>query len=470
MKGDYSMKKRIYMKMASVLLLSCFSALMLSGCGAAVEKTPEAIAEPNFTDGGNVLNIYCWNTEFEERMTDYYPGYKDNGDGTGSIGNTKVVWTINENDNLAYQNALDEALLLNMDASPDEKVDLFLMEADYILKYVDSDYTLDLINDLGINENELSDQYEYTKKIATSQDGKLKGTSWQATPGLFAYRRSIAKDVLGTDEPDKVQEALSDWEHFEATAKKAAKKGYHMLSGSEDWFRVFSNNAKIPWVDDPSSQSPHIQIDDGLFEWAEKSKKYYDNGWIGDSLLWSNEWAFDQSTKGNVFGFFYSTWGINFTLVGNAGKDGYGDWAVCEGPAAWYWGGTWIAGARGTDNASLVADIMRKMTCDKENMVAITKGTEDYTNTISGMDEIANSSYRSDFLGGQNHIALFSDAAPKIDMSVVSPYDKVLCDGFKDAFTEYIMGECDETTALHNFYDKAVANFPELTYDEKDAK
>lgn len=144
----------------------------------------------------------------------------------------------------------------------------------------------------------------------------------------------------------------------------------------EDWFRVFANNAKQPWIADINSATPHIQIDSGLFDWVDKCKRYYDNGWMGTTALWSDEWSFDQTYDGKVFGFFYSTWGINFTLVGNAGEEGFGDWAVCEGPAAWYWGGTWIAGARGTDNASLVADIIRKMTCDKDNMVAITKGTE----------------------------------------------------------------------------------------------
>ena len=46
-----------------------------------------------------------------------------------------------------------------------------------------------------------------------------------ATPGLFAYRRSIAKDVLGTDNPDKVQEALSSWDKFNSVAKKQLPKG-----------------------------------------------------------------------------------------------------------------------------------------------------------------------------------------------------------------------------------------------------
>ena len=31
---------------------------------------------------GKVLNIACWNDEFQSRVKDFYPGYKDNGDGT----------------------------------------------------------------------------------------------------------------------------------------------------------------------------------------------------------------------------------------------------------------------------------------------------------------------------------------------------------------------------------------------------
>lgn len=42
---------------------------------------------------------------------------------------------------------------------------------------------------------------------------------------------------------------------------------------------------------------------------------------------------------------------------GSVGKDG--GWAATEGPQGFYWGGTWITAATGTDNPTLVADIMR---------------------------------------------------------------------------------------------------------------
>ena len=448
------------------VLLCCILVLGASLGGCGLQKEENTAVSSNCSDGGKVLNIYAWDTDFESKMIDYYPGYEDLGDNTGKIGDVTVVWNIYPLDDNCYQNTLDERLLLNMSSADDEKIDLFLLEADYILKYVDSSYTLDVRGDLGLSDNDLSGMYQYTKDIATSVDGKLKGVSWQATPGLFAYRRSIARDVLGTDDPQKVQEALSDWQKFDNVAAKAKKKGYAMVSGIVDTYRVFANNATKSWVDDPNKETPKIQIDDKLLEWAEESKKYVENGWNNQTAMWTEDWNQDQTAEGKVFGFFYSTWGINFTLVGNAGEDGFGDWAVCEGPAAWYWGGTWLAGARGTDNAGLIADIMKKMCCDEENMLSLTKGTLDYTNNIAAMERLAESDFQSDFLGGQNHIRLFVEAAPKIDMSITSPYDAGLTVAFQKAFEPYINGEIDRQKALDDFYDAAVVAFPELSYDE----
>src|SRR5699024_4217149 len=162
----------------------------------------------------------------------------------------EVKFTLVPNDDNAYQNALDEALLGQANAPDDEKIDLFLVEADYALKYVDSDYTIDILNDVGLKQEDIQGQYKYTQEIVTDGDGVIKGSSWQATPGLFAYRRSIAKDVLGTDDPEAVQEALSTWEKFHEVAEEANKKGYKMLSGYDDSYRTFSNNMSNPWVDE----------------------------------------------------------------------------------------------------------------------------------------------------------------------------------------------------------------------------
>lgn len=413
---------------------------------------------------GKTLNIAVWNEEFKNYFDKYIKAKMPEG--------VTVNFKITENKDNAYQNKLDEDLPKNEAASADDKIDMFLFEADYALKYVNSEYTLD-VKSLGLTDEDLSGMYQYTKDVATTQDGSkvLKGVSWQAAPGLYAYRRSIAKDVLGTDDPAKVQEALADWTKFDEVAAKAADKGYKMLSGYDDAYRTFSNNVSAPWVND----NKEIIVDDNIMKWVDQTKTYTDKGYNNKTSLWTDAWAADQGPDGKVFGFFYSTWGINFTLAGNSlavkekdggklevGNGGYGDWAVCYGPQAYFWGGTWMAAAKGTDNAALVGDVLKAFCCDKDFGVQFTKDTQDYYNNEAAMKELASSDFKSAFLGGQNHIALFVETAPKIDMSKISVYDQGLNETFQDKFKEYFDGTVDKDTALKNFYEAAIVKYPEL--------
>lgn len=426
----------------------------------APEETEET--EPAAPEG-KVLRIYCWNEEFQDRYNDYYADKLPEG--------IEVEWVITPNDDNAYQDKLDQDLLNQDSAADDEKIDIFLVEADYALKYVNTDYTLDVIGDIGLTEADTADMYQYTKDIVTDENGLLKGTTWQATPGLFAYRRSIAKEVLGTDDPAEVQAALADWDKFDDVAKQANDKGFKMLSGYDDSYRTFSNNVSAPWVD-----GTKIVIDDNLMRWVDQTKEYTDKAYNNKTSLWAPEWSADQGPEGKVFGFFYSTWGINFTLLGNSletstddggkaevGNGVFGDYAVCQGPESYYWGGTWICAAKGTDNAGTIKDIMLTLTADKDTMKQITLDTEDYTNNQTAMSEIANSDYESAFLGGQNHIALFAEAAPLIDMSNISIYDQGLNEGFQGAFKDYFDGNATKEEALDNFYTDAIEKYPELT-------
>lgn len=471
-------------KVISMLLAAAMTVGMLAGCGssgaagsnetapadAATEtnddaaKTGDAAAKADdgaaSVDQGKVVNIYCWNDEFKGRYEAYAADIAEKH-------GVEVNFVIVANENNAYQNNLDTALQAQESAAADDKVDIFLVEADYASKYIKSDYSLDVVGDVGLTEDDLASQYQYTKDIVTV-DGVQKGTTWQATPGLFAYRRSVAKEVLGTDDPVEVQAAISDWNKFDATAAAMKEKGYFMLSGYDDSFRTFSNNMSAPWVD-----GNKIVLDENIQKWIDQTKEYTESGYNNKTTLWAPEWSADQGPDGKVFGFFYSTWGINFTLMGNSLADAdadaavgngiYGDYGVCEGPEPYYWGGTWICAAQGTDNIPFIKDMMYRMTCDQDTMKQITLDTQDYTNNEAAMEEIANSDYQSDFLGGQNHIALFAEAAKKIDMSNICDYDQGLNESIQQAMHEFFEGNVDYDTALDNFYTSAIERYPELT-------
>lgn len=447
-------------KCIALLASIAMAATLATGCSGSSETSADAGSKGSDASK-KVLNIYAWNEQFQERFNKLYADKlpKD----------VEVKWVITPTQNNAYQDKLDKDLPENENA--EEKIDMFAVEADYILKYVNSDVTLDLKSDIGLTDDDLKNQYEYTKTIATDENGKLKATSWEADPGVFVYRRSIAKEVLGTDDPKEVQNYISDWDKFAQVAEKMKASGYKMLSGFDDAYRVFSNNVSQPWVNDKDE----IVIDPMINKWIDQTKEFTDKGYNNKTSLWSTDWNADQGPAGKVFGFFYSTWGVNFTLLGNAletplaeggkkevGNGIFGDYAITYGPASYYWGGTWLCAAKGTDNADLVRDIMKTMTGDAESMKKLTVEFEDFANNKQAMEEMSKSGYKSDFLGGQNHLELFLEVAPKIDMSNVSQYDQGLTESFQASMLDYFNGQVTKEQAIDNFYKAAIEKYPNL--------
>lgn len=469
-------------KTLSTLLAVSMIAGMVTGCGSSADQTAastdtatttteaaattetaatEATVAETPADEGKVLNVYCWNDEFQRRVKAHYPGYEEVDATHGKIGDVEVVWNITPNADNAYQNNLDEALVNQESASADDKVDLFLVEADYALKYVDSEYTMP-VADLGITDSDTANQYQYTKDIVTDSNGVLKGLSWQGCPGVMFYSREIAKEVFGTDDPAEVQKKVCDWDTYRETADELKAAGYQIASSANDSYRVYSNNVTSKWVVDGK-----INIDDNIMKWVEVSKDLVDAGEVGTHDMWSDDWSKGFYPEGKVFGYFGPAWLVNFSMAadqeGSVGNQG--GWAATEGPQGFFWGGTWICAATGTDNAATIKDIMLKLTCDEEIMKNIVVEDDDFVNNKPAMDAMAqDSSYSSKVLGGQNPLAMYCAGVEKLDLSNLSAYDQGCNEEFQRAMKNYFEGNATLDEAKDLFYKAVVEKYPELTY------
>ncbi len=452
-------------KLVSALLCTAMVTSMIAGCGStggndssgAGTNSKEASAD----EQGKVFNIYCWNEEFKTRITDHYADYEEVDATTGKIGDITVKWNITPSDDNAYQNNLDATLLKQADAAADDKIDMFLVEADYALKYVDSDYTMP-IKDLGITDDDLSKQYQYTKDVVTDSDGVLKGLSWQGCPGVLFYNRAAAKEVLGTDDPSEVQEYVKDWDTFKQTAATLKDAGYHVMSTVNDSYRVYSNNVSSPWVVDGK-----INIDDNIMKWVDDSKELVDAGETGTYELWSDDWSKGFYPDGKVFCYFGPAWLVNFSMAADTeGSIGYeGGWGAAEGPQGFFWGGTWICAAEGTDNADLIKDIMLTMTTDDTVMKEIVVDDDDFVNNQDVMNEMAEDpDYSSKILGGQNPLPMYIAGVENLDLSNLSAYDQGCNEEFQNAMKNYFEGSATKDEALDLFYKAVVEKYPELTY------
>lgn len=452
--------------------------------GAAGSTEYAAAAEPGIeeaADGdteeeyaGKTINIYCWDDTLENLFLGYYPGYTDNGDGTGTLEGYRIRWVMSEDED-GYMDLVAEKLLTDSRLEQDERVDLYLAPEETLAIYVNSEYSADLREEIGLTQEDLADQYEFTKQAGTNEAGTLKAVSWLASPGVFVYRRSIATDVLGSDDPATVQAAIADWDSFTATAAAAKEKGYTMLSGYDDAFAVFRCAAVGQWV-----QDGQLQIGSAMTQWTQLARNFTQNGYSGRTNVGDAQWVANQGPAGMVFGFFRACGDIDTKLLdysilnsdGSIAEDGgvYGDYAVCAGPQTFKRGGTWILAAPGTDNVAMDLEILRTLTCDANLLTQISVGENLFTNTMSGMQRMAQEDHADSFLGGQNPYAVYNEAAQSISLSPEGNYDWTLAGLYRSNMRSYLKGEEDLGEAQSDFEEAALAKYPELEIAGEDAE
>ena len=383
---------------------------------------------------GKVFNIYAWNEEFKGFFEKYY---------TVPEGIT-VNWVINPSDDGVYQDKLDAALQAQATAAADDKVDMFLAEADYIIKYVNSDYTMD-VSKIGVSA--LDTEYKYTVDAATdTRNGQLKGVSFQCCPAALIYRRSIAEAVLGTSEPAEVQ---------------AKDLGYYMTASYAETFRTFSNNATSPWVDADNN----LVIDDVFNQWIDQAYDFVQNEYTLTSDIWGDEKNAQMFKDGKTMCFFGPAWYYNFSM-GNAqdpDKGCPGDWAIIQGPQAYFWGGTWLLAAEGSDNPEMLADVFNAFTANEDSCTKLVENENQVTNKTKVNQMFAyDPNYGNALLGGENDTSIFVELAKNIKFENKTQYDQLLSEGLPKYMLDYFTGEVSKDEALANFYSFVNDKYPAI--------
>lgn len=471
-------------KTVSMLLVAAMAVGMLAGCGddksdaagasagdggagSATGTEATAGVETN-ADEGKVINIYSWNDEFRERVEAVYSEVAETSkDGTVTTlkDGTEIHWIVNPNQDGVYQQKLDEALLNQATAAADDKIDIFLSETDYVYKYTDAEADVAMpLTDLGINpDTDLSEQYSFTKVTASDQNGVQRGSTWQCCPGLLVYRRDIAMDVFGTDDPAEVGEKVKDWDTLKTTAEELKAKGYYTFASYADTFRLYGNSIEQSWV---APGETVIRVDQKIMDWVNDSKEWLDAGYYNETVKgqWNDDWNKAMGSESKVFAFLFPAWGIDFTL--NPNWDGEeGAWAVTNPPQEYNWGGSYVHACTGTDNPQHVKEIILAVTANQDNLLKISSEYSDFTNTQSGMQMAAqdDANFSSDFLGGQNPFKYFAPVAENIVMAPLSSYDQGCVELIQSCFGDYLQGKIDYDRAKENFETAIKERYPEIT-------
>lgn len=429
------------------------------------------LAEPDTSDwtDADKIYVYSWNDELGSRLA-YVIGSTDAAGNTladGIDGKYPELAQYVEYVNLgvsgtdgSYQEAIDK-LIDNNDA---KYPSVIAMDNDVAKYYLEDDVTVSM-ESIGITDEMYANAYAFSTQYAT-YNGELKGLTWQACPGNVTYRYDIAEEVLGSGEPEDVQEHLKDWDSFFETADLMKAAGYKMTSGADEIKYACFDQQTQPWITVADDGSETLTLDSSVTDFFELSKKLYDGGYTNNNAMWSEGWS--AGYEGDVFCYFGCTWAVYWCMVFNEeGETTKGNWRVTEGPVSYHWGGTYVAVTEGCPNKDLAAFLVYSLCCDEDVMYTLACDTKDFVNNKAVIaKEIENGDGASDILGGQNPVATWAEAAPGIDLSNASYLDSELKNYITDAAAAYNEGTLDSADAALDYVKEQVkTNYDYITVE-----
>ncbi len=476
-------------RLSFVLSILVALSMLLAACAPAATDVPAADA-PAATDapaaeatdapaaGKTVLNVWSFTNEINTMAIAFEGKHPD----------VDVVYTMIPMTNGEYQTKLKAAI------GTADTPDVIALEAAFVKEYVEADFLADLGELLPAAE--AAKTYPFVTDVGTN-DGVIKAFAYQATPGAVFYRRSLAKEYFGTDDPAEIQALMSDLDKFIAMAEVVKEKSggnTYMVGSSGDFQNPFFANRAQPWIVDGS-----LTVDPMVEKYVETAKLFRDNGYEAQAQQWQEGWFAGMNdslvdAEGNpkqVFSYFLPTWGLPYVLAPNAksadgAHDTSGDWGVVTGPLPYQWGGTWLGAMAESPNLELAKEFIRFSTLDEENLTNWATGvyTNEYLKAIDPevaddqaqapgdfvssqvvVEKITSSfddSELSAFLAGQNSYAGFAEAAPSVNAKLMTGSDDAIQRALNDPINQYLNGEIDLETMWATWKDSLRIEFPDL--------
>lgn len=359
-----------------------------------ISLVPANVASAASKINNKVIYIYSFNEELKDKLNffyDKYPQYKKL---------VKFVQLEGWGEEVSYVDLIDQKL-----KGKSKVPSIVCFDGDWLPDAISSKNYVSL-DTIGFKDSYYKNAYEYTKQMGTYK-GKLKAVSWQACPGGFVYNRQIAKKVLGTDNPTKVQAYVKNWKQFEKTAKKLKSSGYSMVYCPWDLARPLQSNPNTKWI-----KSNKVQTTTTLKNMINTEISFVKNGYFQNpnGFMWDEGWnsSFNAS-ESKVFGFFGCTW--SSFLFGEKAE-----YNICEGPSDYYWGGSYMMVTNKCPNPALAALVLKTMCGDTATMTKLSQETGDFPNNKAAVKRVIKAGVDIPAYKVQNAFKVWDKVASGINM------------------------------------------------------
>lgn len=346
--------------------------------------------------------------------------------------------------------------IMNMVAAGDDVPDLFTSRTQFVKAIVNSDQYYADLNAEPYNATDWTSSIEpYVVEVGTDSQGALRALSWQCPVGGIYYRRSLAKEFFGTDDPQEMSEKFSSFENILETAREISEKtnGEVKFDGDAltDLSYLTMTNAGGYMIGNVLNTGEEVKA---MFELA---KTMYEEDLTG-KFYNDAQSSVAAKSEGKIFADVKPTWGLTNDILINLPEQA-GDWGLAAGPYPYTGGGTWIGISKTTEHQEEAYLFLKFILTNEDFIYDYAVNFGDYVSNVKVQQKVAALPEEEasklnifTFLGGQNAYEYWNgELAKGVNATAFSPYDEF--------FSKYLLAAMEAYAVGNLSLDEAIAQY-----------
>lgn len=341
-------------KIIAICLVAVLAISSLTACGSSdntgnnlnnnAENTG-ASSEAKPTEGNDeqiTLTIWDWDEEHLTHMTQWYQEKHPN------INFETLVVSVPD-----YMQKLQSAI-----ASGSGVPDIILGELGYRGKV----FELGILEDLSQEPYQVKkeDMFEFVTDLESGPNGELYGVEQQICPSGLAYRRDLALEYLGTDDPDEISAMISDWDKAFDVGQQVIEKSKGTVTifpGMTVLFAILMGQNASSYID-----GDNINLTQRYMEPLKIAAKFNQAGLLGiqegGTPALSNSYS-----AGEVIFYPCAPWSLKWDVAVND-PEGTGNWGLTTAPGGGFtYGGTSVSIYSGSEHKEAAWDYIQEVYC-----------------------------------------------------------------------------------------------------------
>ncbi|TXC92659.1 extracellular solute-binding protein [Metabacillus litoralis] len=380
---------------------------LIVGCNGSNETNSQSQSETDGDELKGTITMWGWDTNYIEVVSkEFNKVYPD----------IKIELT-----NVAAEDYLQKVQTTL--ASGGELPDILWGERNYRGKI----FELDIWENLEAEPYKFDKSlvFDYLDELTTSPKGEVIALEQSLTPGGLAYRRDLAKEYFGTDDPKELEAMFQSIDDFIEKGKEVQVKSggeVYMFSSLGELNEIFTAQSQKPLMD-----GEVVDVSGKMREVIDNVVKVRDAGIVDKLELWSPQWNASFADGKHIF-FPAANWAPQYVIKPND-KDGEGRWGLMKPPGnAYSWGGTVFGISKDSKEKDLAWTFMNWLLLTKEGAEA-SKLVNFYIPLKSVYDDPEFVSSEDPFFNNQD-VGKFwmEEIVPELEVPKISASDSVVKD------------------------------------------